>query len=57
MKRSADAARATHGSPRAGEPFEEKMARMTKDLEAQFEESEKLEALIKKNLKELGYGR
>lgn len=33
------------------------MARMTKDLEAQFEESEKLEALIKKNLKELGYGR
>ena len=40
-----------------GEPFEEKMARLTKELERHFAESAKLEALIKKNLKELGYGK
>jgi len=39
-----------------GEPFAEKMKRLTKELERQFAESAKLEALIKKNLKELGYG-
>lgn len=39
-----------------GEPFEEKMARLTKELEGQFAESAKLEVLIKKNLKELVYG-
>ncbi|MBN1452173.1 MAG: SAM-dependent DNA methyltransferase [Anaerolineales bacterium] len=32
------------------EPFEGKMARLTKELEAQFEESNKLETLIKANL-------
>ena len=36
------------------EPFEEKMARLTKELEAQFEESDKLEEQIRKNLKRLG---
>jgi type I restriction enzyme M protein len=35
------------------EPFEEKMARLTKELEAQFEESDKLETAIRKNLKQL----
>ena len=31
------------------EPFEEKMARLTKELEAQFEESDSLEKTIRKN--------
>lgn len=35
------------------EPFDEKMARLTKELEAQFEESEKLEKQIRVNLKKL----
>jgi len=35
------------------EPFEEKMARLTKELEVQFEESEKLEEAILGNLKRL----
>jgi type I restriction enzyme M protein len=35
------------------EPFEEKMARLTKELDAQFEESEKLENAIRANLKNL----
>lgn len=39
-----------------GEPFEEKMKRLTTELAGQFEESSKLEATIKKNLKGLGYG-
>jgi type I restriction enzyme M protein len=39
-----------------GEPFEEKIARLTKKLEEQFQESTKLEAAIRSNLKELGYG-
>ena len=39
-----------------GEPFEEKMKRLVGDLQAQFVESAKLEKLIKKNLKGLGYG-
>ena len=36
------------------EPFEQKMARLTKELEAQFEESDKLEEAIRENLKRLG---
>jgi type I restriction enzyme M protein len=36
------------------EPFEEKMARLTKMLEAQFAESAKLEAAIRENLRGLG---
>ena len=39
-----------------GEPFEEKMPRLVAELEAQFEESAKLEALIRSNLEGLGYG-
>lgn len=38
------------------EPFEEKMARLTAALTEQMAEGEKLEAEIKKNLEELGYG-
>ena len=38
-----------------GEPFEEKMARLTKELSAQFAESKKLEEEIRKNLKGLGF--
>jgi type I restriction enzyme M protein len=40
-----------------GEPFEEKMKRLTAQLEDQFAESAKLEARIRRNLKGLGYGR
>jgi len=39
-----------------GEPFEEKMAHLTATLDDQFQESAKLEAAIRSNLKELGYG-
>lgn len=39
-----------------GEPFQEKMARLTEKLEEQFPESARLEAAIRKNLKELEYG-
>jgi type I restriction enzyme M protein len=39
-----------------GDPFEEKMPRLVAELNAQFEESAKLEAAIKANLKGLGYG-
>jgi type I restriction enzyme M protein len=39
-----------------GEPFEEKMERLTAQLQEQFAESDKLEKIIKKNLKVLGYG-
>ena len=38
-----------------GEPFEEKMARLTTELSGLFEESHKLEAEIKKRLGEIGY--
>ncbi len=38
-----------------GEPFAEKMARLTGQLSEQFEESAKLEAEIKRNLAGLGY--
>lgn len=39
-----------------GEPFERKMARLTKQLSEQLKESEKLEKAIHKNLEGLGYG-
>jgi type I restriction enzyme M protein len=38
-----------------GEPFAEKMARLTGQLKTQFEESDRLETEIKKNLAGLGY--
>lgn len=38
-----------------GEPFEDKMARLTKELEDQFEESKKLEGEIKENLAKIGW--
>lgn len=38
-----------------GEPFEEKMDRLTSTLREQFAESERLEAIIKDNLGKLGY--
>ncbi len=38
-----------------GEPFAEKMTRLTQQLKTQFEESDKLEAEIKHNLIGLGY--
>ncbi len=38
-----------------GEPFEEKMTRLTKELSEQFRESEKLEGDIKNNLEKLGW--
>lgn len=38
-----------------GEPFAEKMARLTAQLKDQFEQSDKLEEEIKKNLAGLGY--
>jgi type I restriction enzyme M protein len=39
-----------------GEPFEEKMARLTVQLREQFTESARLEAAIRENLARLGYG-
>jgi type I restriction enzyme M protein len=36
------------------EPFEEKMARLTKTLEEQFAESARLEHMIRENLRSLG---
>ncbi len=39
-----------------GEPFEDKMKRLTMRLEEQFVGSEKLEKAIRENLKRLGYG-
>ena len=38
------------------EPFEEKMIRLTEKLDEQFQESAKLEDMIRHNLAELGYG-
>ena len=38
-----------------GEPFEEKMGRLTKELAGLFEESHKLEEQIRKNLAAIGY--
>ena len=39
-----------------GEPFEEKMKRLTAQLDEQFKESAKLETEIRNNLAKLGYG-
>ncbi len=39
-----------------GEPFDDKMKRLTGNLSEQFEESKKLEEEIKKNLKVIGWG-
>ena len=39
-----------------GEPFEEKMNRLTTTLREQQAEAAKLDATITANLKELGYG-
>lgn len=36
------------------EPFEEKMGRLTKQLDTQFAENAKLEAAIRENLQALG---
>ncbi|GIK76307.1 MAG: hypothetical protein BroJett021_52950 [Chloroflexota bacterium] len=38
-----------------GEPFEDKMARLSAELGAQFAESARLEAIIRENLRRLGY--
>jgi type I restriction enzyme M protein len=38
-----------------GEPFEEKMARLSATLRQQFAESERLQAVIRENLRQLGY--
>jgi type I restriction enzyme M protein len=38
-----------------GEPFEEKMLRLTTTLQEQFVESARLEAIIRQNLSKLGY--
>jgi type I restriction enzyme M protein len=40
-----------------GEPFQEKMTRLARELNGQFDESAKLEDAIKRNLLSLGYGR
>ena len=40
-----------------GEPFEEKMKRLTATLREQMLEAERLDRAIERNLKELGYGR
>jgi type I restriction enzyme M protein len=39
-----------------GEPFEEKMARLTAELRQQTAEASRLDALIQANLKDLGFG-
>ena len=38
-----------------GEPFEEKMGRLTKELSELFQKSHELEAQIKKQLEAIGY--
>jgi type I restriction enzyme M protein len=39
-----------------GEPFEEKMTRLTAQLDQQFAESARLEKVIRESLARLGYG-
>ena len=39
-----------------GEPFNEKMQRLTAELQECFAESDQLQARIKKNLETIGYG-
>ena len=48
--------RSSHPVSDDGEPFEEKMPCLVAELHAQFEESAKLEAQIKRDLEGLGYG-
>ncbi len=43
-------------APDDGEPFDEKMKRLTAQLKDQFAESSKLEQAIRDNLKKVGYG-
>lgn len=38
------------------EPFDEKMARLTSELSECFEESNRLQEQIRKNLEAIGYG-
>ena len=45
------------GAEDDGEPFEEKMARLTAELREQFEQSEKLDQMIWANLGDIGYGK
>ena len=45
-----------HEAEEDSEPFEEKMVRLTSELARQFNESGELEAKIRRNLGELGYG-
>jgi len=40
-----------------GEPFEDKMKRLSETLRSQMGEAKKLDVAIAANLKELGYGR
>ena len=40
-----------------GEPFDQKMQRLTAKLDEQFKEAAKKEKAIRANLKGLGYGR
>lgn len=40
-----------------GEPYDVKMSRLVAELNVQFAESEKLEQIIKNNMKGLGYGK
>lgn len=40
-----------------GEPFEDKMARLTAELREQTQQSAKLDELIWANLKDIGYGK
>jgi type I restriction enzyme M protein len=40
-----------------GIPFEDKMTELSEKLYEQFEESERLESTIRKNLELLGYGK
>ena len=40
-----------------GVPFEEKMAELSARLYGQFVEADRLEAVIKRNLEVLGYGK
>jgi type I restriction enzyme M protein len=39
-----------------GEPFEEKMSRLTAELSEQMKQSAKMDKMIWKNLEEIGYG-
>ncbi len=53
--KAADTLRGTPGAEDDGEPFEQKMKRLTRTLEAQFAESSSLEKAIRASLKGKGY--